>query len=69
MKLLDPLIALAFGDKTFSLKLVAHRVIKQIDQRLHLSGAQWKAERVPQVLAHRCAYLNDFIGQQELVKL
>jgi hypothetical protein len=28
MKPLDPLIALAFGDKTFSLKLVAHRVIK-----------------------------------------
>jgi hypothetical protein len=43
--------------------------IKQIDQRIHLTGAQWKAERVPQVLAHRCAYLNDLIGQQELVKL
>lgn len=42
--------------------------IKQIDQRLHLSGAQWKAERVPQVLAHRCAYLNDLIGRQALIE-
>ena len=40
--------------------------IKQIDQRLHLPGAQWKAERVPQVLAHRCAYLNDLIGTPTL---
>ena len=43
--------------------------IKQIDQRLHLTGAQWKAERVTQGLAQRCAYLNDLIGQQELIKL
>lgn len=32
--------------------------IKQIDRRLQISGAQWKAENVPQVLAHRTAYLN-----------
>jgi hypothetical protein len=42
--------------------------IKQIDQRLHLSGAQWKTERVPQVLAHRCAYLNDLIGRKETMR-
>jgi len=30
MKPLDPLIALAFGDKTFSLKLVAHRVSREL---------------------------------------
>jgi hypothetical protein len=35
--------------------------IKQIDQRTKISGAQWKAENVPQVLAHRCAYLNGLI--------
>jgi hypothetical protein len=34
--------------------------IKQID-RTKISGAQWKAENVPQVLAHRCAYLNGLI--------
>lgn len=35
--------------------------IKQIDRRIKISGAQWKQENVPQVLAHRCAYLNDSI--------
>lgn len=32
--------------------------IKQIAARIKLTGAQWKAEHVPQVLKHRCAYLN-----------
>ena len=35
--------------------------IKQIDRRIKISGAQWKKENVPQVLAHRCAYLNNLI--------
>jgi hypothetical protein len=36
--------------------------IKQIDRRIQISGAQWKAENVPQVLAHRSAYLNDLFS-------
>lgn len=32
--------------------------IKQIGRRIKLSGAQWKTDNVPQVLKHRCAYLN-----------
>jgi len=32
--------------------------VKQIGARIKLSGAQWKVENVPQVLLHRCAYLN-----------
>jgi hypothetical protein len=32
--------------------------IKQIDRRVQISGAQWKTENVPQVLAQRVAYLN-----------
>lgn len=32
--------------------------VKQISARIKLSGAQWKSENVPQVLLHRCAYLN-----------
>ena len=32
--------------------------VKQIDRRTKISGAQWKLENIPQVLAHRCAYLN-----------
>jgi len=32
--------------------------VKQIDRRTKISGAQWKQEHVPQVLAHRSAYLN-----------
>lgn len=36
--------------------------IKQIDRRIKISGAQWKEDNVPQVLAHRCAYLNGTIS-------
>ena len=32
--------------------------IKQIANRVKLTGAQWKTENVSQVLKHRCAYLN-----------
>ena len=32
--------------------------IKQISRRVKLSGAQWEAQNVPQLLKHRCAYLN-----------
>ena len=32
--------------------------IKQIDRRIQISGAQWNAKNVPQVLAHRTAYMN-----------
>ena len=33
--------------------------VKQIDRRLKISGAQWNEENIPQVLKHRCAYLNN----------
>lgn len=32
--------------------------IKQINRRVQISGAQWKPENVPQVLAHRAAYVS-----------
>jgi hypothetical protein len=32
--------------------------VKQISQRIKLTGAQWEKDNVPQVLKHRCAYLN-----------
>ncbi|MEM1311103.1 MAG: ISKra4 family transposase, partial [Cyanobacteria bacterium P01_H01_bin.153] len=32
--------------------------VKQIGQRIKLSGAQWDKSNVPQVLMQRCAYLN-----------
>jgi hypothetical protein len=35
--------------------------VKQIDRRTKISGAQWNIDNVPQVLAHRCAYLNGLI--------
>ena len=38
--------------------------IKQIARRIKISGAQWNGDNVPQVLAHRCAYLNGIIGRQ-----
>lgn len=36
--------------------------IKQIDQRLKKTGAQWAYENVPQVLQVRCAYLNGMLA-------
>lgn len=33
-------------------------LVKQIGRRIKISGAQWKADNVQQVLAQRCAYLN-----------
>ena len=38
--------------------------IKQIARRIKISGASWKSEHIGQVLAHRCAYLNDLIGKR-----
>lgn len=32
--------------------------IKQISRRVKISGAQWEAKNVDQVVKHRCAYLN-----------
>lgn len=36
--------------------------IKQISRRVKLSGAQWNANNVPQLLRHRCAYLNGYFS-------
>ena len=36
--------------------------VKQVDRRTKISEAQWKRENVPQVLAHRCAYLNGLLS-------
>lgn len=40
--------------------------VKQIGRRIKISGAQWKAENVPQVLKHRCAYLNGLFSTPSL---
>jgi hypothetical protein len=40
--------------------------VKQIDRRTQISGAQWREDHVPQVLAHRCTYLN---GQLDPISL
>jgi hypothetical protein len=36
--------------------------VKQIGRRVKLSGAQWEAHNVPQVLKHRSAYLNGYFS-------
>lgn len=38
--------------------------IKQIGRRVKLSGAQWDQKNVPQLLRHRCAYLNGYFCMQ-----
>jgi len=40
--------------------------IKQIDGRVQVTGAQWKPQNVPQMLALRCAYLNNQLGLHSL---
>jgi hypothetical protein len=40
--------------------------VKQIDRRVQLSGASWHPRHAPQVLAHRCAYLNGLLDPQHL---
>lgn len=35
--------------------------VKQIGHRLKITGASWNSDNVPQVLRHRCSYLNDFL--------
>jgi len=37
---------------------VIESTVKQMGRRLKILGAQWKPSNVPQVLPHRCAYLN-----------
>lgn len=37
--------------------------IKQIDFRVQISGSQWNAENVPQVLAQRVTYLNGLFSE------
>lgn len=44
-------------------------LVKRINQRTKISGASWNAERVPQVLAHRCAYLNGKLSPQQYFSL
>jgi hypothetical protein len=44
-------------------------LVKQINQRTKLSGAAWNPERVPKVLAHRCAYLNGMLAPQRYFSL
>ncbi|WP_218081189.1 hypothetical protein [Anthocerotibacter panamensis] len=36
--------------------------VKQLGRRIQISGAQWKAENIKQVLRQRCAYLDGRLG-------
>lgn len=41
-------------------------LVKQISARTKLSGASWETRHVPQVLAHRCAYLNGKLSPKQI---
>jgi hypothetical protein len=41
-------------------------LIKRISTRIKISGASWKLSHVPQVLAHRCAYLNGKLSPKQV---
>ena len=36
-------------------------LVKQMDRRLKISGAQWRRENINQMLKLRCAYLNELM--------
>lgn len=40
-------------------------LVKQINARTKISGAAWEASHIPQVLAHRCAYLNGKLSPEQ----
>ena len=39
-------------------------LVKQIDRRVQISGAQWNSQNLPQVLNQRCAYLNGYFSNK-----
>lgn len=39
-------------------------LVKQIDRRVQISGAQWNSQNLPQVLKQRCAYLNGYFSNK-----
>ena len=41
-------------------------LIKRISARVKISGAAWEPSHVPQVLAHRCAYLNGMLSPEHI---
>ena len=41
-------------------------LVKQINARTKISGAAWETSHVPQVLAHRCAYLNGRLSPEHI---
>lgn len=43
-------------------------LVKQLDARLQLAGAQWNPESLPQILKLRCAYLNEQLDVISLVR-
>jgi hypothetical protein len=57
----EQICSYAFGGAKLYGSGAVESAVKQIDRRTKISGAQWKQENVPQVLAHRCAYLNDLL--------
>lgn len=43
-------------------------LIKQIDARIQVTGAQWKADNISQILALRCSYLNQQLHLHSLAR-
>lgn len=41
-------------------------LVKQINARTKIAGAAWERSHVPQVLAHRCAYLNGKLSPESI---
>jgi hypothetical protein len=57
----EQICSIGSGAIESTIKQIVGEASPKENRRTKISGAQWKIENVPQVLAHRCAYLNGLI--------
>jgi hypothetical protein len=57
----EQVCSIGSGSIESTIKQIVGEASPKENRRTQISGAQWKSENIPQVLAHRCAYLNGLI--------
>jgi hypothetical protein len=65
----EQICSIGSGSIESTIKQIVGEASPKENRRTKISGAQWKAENVPQVLVHRCAYLNGLIRDRLAARL
>jgi hypothetical protein len=65
----EQICSIGSGSIESTIKQIVGEASPKENRRTKISGAQWKSENVPQVLAHRCAYLNGLICDRLAARL